>query len=170
MRTLADVQAEFAAALRDPAVTLPAGLVGPDRQPAPRRFAVYRNNVIVGMVNALRSSFPVIERIVGEDFFEAMARAYALAEPPSSPVLMDYGASFADFIAGFRRRPRLPTCPMSPASSGHGARPIMPPMRSRWPPRISLPSAPTRSPASGSASTPRSGCCARRSRHRPSGR
>ena len=82
-------------------IAVPAGLVGPDREPAPRRFAVYRNNVIVGFVNALRSSFPVVERIVGEDFFQAMARAYALAEPPSSPVLMDYGASFADFIAGF---------------------------------------------------------------------
>ncbi len=101
MRTLADVQAEFAAALRDPLIAVPAGLVGPDRAPAPRRFAVYRNNVIVGMVNALSSSFPVVERIVGEDFFQAMARAYALAEPPSSPVLMDYGASFADFIEAF---------------------------------------------------------------------
>ncbi len=101
MRSLAEVQAEFAAALRDPLVPAPATLVGPDREPAPRRFAVYRNNVIVGMVNALSSAFPVIERIVGADFFQAMARAYALAEPPSSPVLMDYGAGFADFIAGF---------------------------------------------------------------------
>ncbi len=111
MRTLADVQAEFAAALRDPAIALPHGLVGPDREPAPRRFAVYRNNVIVGMVNALRSSFPVVERIVGEDFFAAMARAYALAEPPRSPVLMDYGATFADFIAGFAPAASLPYLP-----------------------------------------------------------
>lgn len=111
MRTLADVQAEFAAALRDPALALPAGLVGPDREPAQRRFAVYRNNVIVGMVNALSSGFPVIERIVGEDFFQAMARAYALAEPPRSPVLMDYGAGFADFIAGFAPAASLPYLP-----------------------------------------------------------
>jgi len=111
LRTLADVQAEFAAALRDPAVALPDGVVGPDRAPAPRRFAVYRNNVIAGMVNALRSSFPVIERIVGGDFFEALARAYALAEPPSSPVLMDYGAGFADFIAGFEPAASLPYLP-----------------------------------------------------------
>ena len=101
MRSLADVQAEFAAALRDYAVAMPAGLVGPDRKPAPRRFAVYRNNVIVGLVNALRSAFPVVERIVGERFFQAMARAYALVEPPRSPVLMDYGTGFADFIAAF---------------------------------------------------------------------
>jgi hypothetical protein len=111
LRLLADVQAEFAAALRDPAVALPAGLVGPDREPAPRRFAVYRNNVIVGFVNALRSAFPVVERIVGADFFAAMARAFALAEPPNSPVLMDYGASFADFIAAFAPAASLPYLP-----------------------------------------------------------
>ncbi len=111
MRTLADVQAEFAAALRDPVAAVPAGVVGPDRQPAPRRFAVYRNNVIVGFVNALRSAFPVIERIVGEDFFAAMARAYALAAPPSSPVLMDYGVAFPDFIAAFAPATSLPYLP-----------------------------------------------------------
>ena len=108
MRSLADVQAEFAAALLDPAIAMPAGLVGPDHEPAPRRFAVYRNNVIVGLVNALRSAFPVVERIVGERFFQAMARAYALAEPPRSPVLMDYGTGFADFIAGFEPAASLP--------------------------------------------------------------
>ncbi len=111
MRSLAEVQAEFAAALRDPMTAAPAGLVGPDREPAPRRFAVYRNNVIVGFVNALASAFPVVERVVGEDFFQAMARAYALAEPPSSPVLMDYGVGFADFIAGFPPAASLPYLP-----------------------------------------------------------
>ena len=111
MRTLAEVQAEFAAALRDPLVAAPATLVGPDREPAPRRFAVYRNNVIVGFVSALRAAFPVIERIVGDDFFAALARAYALAEPPSSPVLMDYGAGLADFIEGFAPAASLPYLP-----------------------------------------------------------
>jgi hypothetical protein len=111
LRSLADVQEEFAAALRDPADGLPDGVVGPDREPAPRRFAVYRNNVIVGFVNALRSAFPAVERIVGAAFFEAMARAYALAEPPRSPVLMDYGATFADFIAGFAPAASLPYLP-----------------------------------------------------------
>jgi hypothetical protein len=111
LRSLADVQAEFAAALRDPIGPAPAGLVGPNREPAPRRFAVYRNNVVVGFVNALRSAFPVTERIVGADFFQAMARAYALAEPPRSPMLMDYGVTFADFIAGFAPAAALPYLP-----------------------------------------------------------
>ena len=108
MRSLAEVQAEFAAALADPALAAPAGVVGPDGAPAPRRFAVYRNNVVGGLVNALRSSFPVIERIVGAAFFQAMARGYVLAERPRSPVLMDYGTGFADFIAAFAPAATLP--------------------------------------------------------------
>ena len=58
-----------------------------------------------------RSAFPVVERIVGEEFFMAMARTYALAEPPRSPVLMDYGTGFADFIAGFAPAAELPYLP-----------------------------------------------------------
>jgi hypothetical protein len=105
---LADVQAEFADALRDPEFGLPRGLVGPDNRPSPRRFDVYRNNVIVGLAAALASAYPVVGRIVGTDFFEAMARCYVAAEPPRSPVLLDYGATFADFIAGFAPAASLP--------------------------------------------------------------
>jgi len=111
LRSLAEVQAEFAAALRDPAAATPDGIVGPDHEPAPRRFAVYRNNVIVGLVKALKGSFPAVERIVGEDFFQAMARAYVRAEPPRSPLLIDYGVTFADFIAGFEPAASLPYLP-----------------------------------------------------------
>ncbi len=58
-----------------------------------------------------RCAFPAVERIVGEEFFQAMARAYVLAEPPRSPVLMDYGTTFADFIAGFAPAASLPYLP-----------------------------------------------------------
>ena len=101
MPSLYEVQADFAAALLDPTAPVPDGVVGPDRRPAPRRFAVYRNNVTSAFVNAMAGSFPATRRIVGEDFFRAMARAYVLAEPPTSPVLLDYGTTFPDFIAGF---------------------------------------------------------------------
>lgn len=111
MHSLADVQAEFAAALLDPDAGAPASITGPDGRPAPRRFAVYRNNVIAGLVSALASSCPAVRRIVGEEFFRAMARRYVLAEPPRSPVLMDYGASFADFIAAFEPASALPYLP-----------------------------------------------------------
>jgi Putative DNA-binding domain len=108
LRSLSEVQAEFAAALVDPATRLPEGVRGPNGRPAPRRFAVYRNNVIVGLVGAVAGAFPAVKRIVGDDFFNAMARAYVSAEPPTSPVLMDYGTRFADFIATFEPAASLP--------------------------------------------------------------
>ena len=40
-------------------------------------------------------------RLVGAEFFAGMARAYADAEKPNSPLMFDYGDGFAAFIAGF---------------------------------------------------------------------
>ena len=111
MPSLSEVQADFVAALLDPASPVPAGIVGPDDGPAVRRFAVYRNNVVSGLGNAVAGSFPAVKRIVGEEFFRTMARAYVLAEPPTSPVLIDYGATFPDFIAGFAPAASLPYLP-----------------------------------------------------------
>jgi hypothetical protein len=108
---LAERQREFAAALIDARLPVPAGLIDPDGEPSARRFAVYRNNVVVGLIEALKAAFPALHRIVGAEFFKAMARAYVVNEPPSSPILFDYGAGFADFIAGFAPAAELPYLP-----------------------------------------------------------
>lgn len=95
-------------ALLDRELPAPAGLVGPDGEPSSRRFAVYRNNVAVSLIEALRAAFPAVHRIVGEDFFTATARAYVAKEPPGSPVMLEYGASFPDFIGLFEPAMTLP--------------------------------------------------------------
>lgn len=86
----------FAAALRDPAA-LPPGIAPGQR----RRLDIHRNTVVQGMVEALRASFPAVERLVGGAFFAAMARAAIAADPPSSPLLFRYGGGFADFVESF---------------------------------------------------------------------
>jgi hypothetical protein len=101
VQSLADRLGGFADALFDPTIVLPPGLVGPDGEPSPRRFAVYRNNVVVGLVEALKANFPSVCRIVGEEFFDAMARIFVASEPPTSPILFEFGIGFANFIAGF---------------------------------------------------------------------
>jgi hypothetical protein len=106
--SLAERQADFAAALRDPTHPAPPGMVGPDGKDSPLRFAVYRNNVSVALIEALKANFPATCRIVGEEFFSAMARAFALREPPTSPILLDYGAGFPRFIARFAPAQSLP--------------------------------------------------------------
>ncbi|TJW47360.1 MAG: DUF2063 domain-containing protein [Mesorhizobium sp.] len=111
MQGLADRLQGFAAALLDPSLGVPPGLVGPDGEPSPKRFAVYRNNVVVGLTEVLKANFPAVCRIVGEEFFDAMARILVASEPPTSPILLEYGAGFADFIAGFEPAASLPYLP-----------------------------------------------------------
>lgn len=91
----------FAEALLDPERRPPAGLVAWNGSDVKRRFAVYRNNVVVSLVDALGAVFPVVQALVGETFFRAMARAYVRSQPPTSPVLVHYGEGFADWLAGF---------------------------------------------------------------------
>ena len=91
----------FAQALLDPNKPIPQGIISPDAPNATRRFAVHRNNVVAGLVRAMEARFPAVERIVGEDFFVAMARAFVIERPPRSPLLATYGDEFADFVGAF---------------------------------------------------------------------
>ncbi len=56
----------------------------------------------------MKITFPAVCRIVGEEFFLAMARAYVVADPPRSPMLLEYGAGFADFVERFPPAATLP--------------------------------------------------------------
>jgi hypothetical protein len=68
--------------------------------PDARRFAVYRNNVAVGLIGALEARYPVARRLAGDDLFRAMARAFVRANKPRSPVMIAYGGEFPQFLAG----------------------------------------------------------------------
>jgi hypothetical protein len=98
----------FAEALLDPEHPVPPGVVSHNAQNATRRFAVYRNNVVAGLVKAIETRFPAVEKIVGEDFFVAIARAFVVEQPPRSPLLATYGDEFADFIGAFEPARELP--------------------------------------------------------------
>ncbi|CAN7341855.1 DNA-binding domain-containing protein [Caballeronia sp. LjRoot34] len=105
---LCERQRNFAAAILDPNMPVPRGLIGPDREPSEKRFNVYRNNVVAGLVEALKAAYPAVCRIVGHDFFAAMARVYVALEPPRSPVMLDYGETFPDFIERFEPAKSVP--------------------------------------------------------------
>lgn len=104
-------QSRFGAALFDPSLPPPPGLNDPQGRPSPRRFGVYRNNVTVGLTEALRQSFPVIRALVGDDFFTAMAIAHLRAHPPTSPLMMFYGQDMPAFLATFPQVSHLPYLP-----------------------------------------------------------
>ena len=96
-----ETQREFVAALMDPDISIPTELRHPIGAVPQRRFAVYRNNVIVSLVSALAARFPVVRRLIGDELFGAMARVYVTKHPPRSPVLLLYGETFPDFVANF---------------------------------------------------------------------
>lgn len=97
-----EAQDAFAAALLDP--TRPA----PEAVRDPRRFAVWRNNVVVGLTEALEATYPAVKALVGEDFFRAAAREFLRAHPPRSPVLIWWGGALPDFLDAFRPAASVP--------------------------------------------------------------
>lgn len=105
------LQSAFRRALLDPERNVPEGVQNPDGHPATKRFNVYRNNVAVSLTEALEAAFPVVRALVGDAFFKAMAGVYLRAHPPSSPLMMFYGETMPEFLAGFvpaRSVPYLP--------------------------------------------------------------
>lgn len=74
-------------------------------QPA---FAVYRNTVLAGCVDALRANFPSVEQLVGPAWMGDAAAAYAQQSPPSDTRLIYYGATFADFLEAIQAQHGLP--------------------------------------------------------------
>jgi hypothetical protein len=105
---LTSFETSFAGALLDAEGSVPRNIVAHDAAIPQRRFAVYRNNVLAGLGRALKSRFPVVEKLVGEEFFAAMALAFVRQKPPHSPLLATYGDHFPSFIAAFEPARELP--------------------------------------------------------------
>jgi hypothetical protein len=66
--------------------------------PLSQRLAVYRNNVHYSLSQALAAQFPVIQRLVGPDFFSHLAQAFVAAHFPTEPALTFYGTDFPEFL------------------------------------------------------------------------
>jgi hypothetical protein len=109
MGELDKLQRNFAAAILAARETFPAELATrAGGEPHRRRFDVYRNNVYSSLIDVMQARFPVVLRLVGDEFFRAMARIYVEQEPPRSAVLLRYGQSFPAFVAGFEPAASVP--------------------------------------------------------------
>jgi len=94
-------QSAFAAALLNPDLPCPGGLSTWNGSAPATRFALYRNNVTVSLVDALADTFPVVQALVGEEFFRGMAQVFMQMNPPRSRLMAFYGHDFADFVEAF---------------------------------------------------------------------
>ena len=100
--------AMFSSALLRPEGEIPPLIAGPKGKGAIKRYNVYRNNVTVGLIDALAAIFPAVRRITGEEFFRAMARFHIRETPPTSVLLLEYGRDFPAFIARYEYAQDMP--------------------------------------------------------------
>ena len=109
--SLRDLQTAFMSSLftRDDSVIAP--YLESATMPGSQRMAIYRNNVYAALGKALEAIYPVILRLVGDEFFKFAARRYIDAHPSRSGDLNRFGADFAEFLGTFEHSASLPYLP-----------------------------------------------------------
>lgn len=111
MQPLPEIQAQFAAAiLTGDASGLEAVLTSPILSVADV-VSIHANNFRLTLSAALAANFRAVQALVGDDCFAALATRYVRQNPPTAPVLAEYGAGFADFLA---HQPELRALPYLP--------------------------------------------------------
>ena len=106
MQHSSDVQTAFRNGLLSGPVPSDVTAQTPDE--IERRYAVYRNNVVVSLIDAMFQRFPVVCRLVGEEFAKAMFGVFVRSHPPQSPLMMSYGEEFPSFAESFEPVRGLP--------------------------------------------------------------
>ena len=71
-------------------------------------FAVYRNTVLKGCIDALQANYPSVNRLVGNNWFRTAAAIFVRTSLPHDARMMQYGEDFADFLAHFEPAAALP--------------------------------------------------------------
>jgi len=79
---LAELQRDFARAVRGDALAIPRIGVDPTGINADRRLAVYRNHHRISLSAALAANFPTVVKVVGEEAFQALTLSYLAFDPP----------------------------------------------------------------------------------------
>ena len=73
-----------------------------------QRLQLYRNNLVIGLTDALAAVYPIVKQLVGEDFFRVTCREFIPMHPPRQAALHEFGKAFPEFIRYFEPASSLP--------------------------------------------------------------
>ena len=99
MSSLRELQSQFMGALLDETVEKASHWVKSSEIPTENRIGIYRGNVRANFLDALRLTFPVARRLVGEDYFNHTARGFHRRHPSQCGDLHPAGRTFAEYLA-----------------------------------------------------------------------
>ena len=99
---------QFVTGLLNPDAPTPEGLFAPGKGCIDTRYAIYRNNVTSGLIEALEDGFPATRELLGKRYFRALSAEFIRIEQPYSPLLSLYGAALPDFIEHFPPLANMP--------------------------------------------------------------
>lgn len=108
---LSEIQARFKAEMLSPAGDALDDMFESGPITLDERLQLYRSNIIGSLTDVMKANYPIIETLVGEDFFKGCARHFIQQHPPEGGCLNNYGDGFADFLAGFEPANSLPYLP-----------------------------------------------------------
>ena len=96
--SLSDLQENFSLALHYQATGDDCNIES-DYLSADERMQIYRNNFVIGLSEILSATYPITEKLVGEDCFAGLARQHVLNKPLERADVSIYGEGFAETIA-----------------------------------------------------------------------
>lgn len=98
MLSLPELQTRMAAALFGEATAPPPTWIRAAGIAPELRLGIYRNNLEEGFAKTLALEFPVMQRLVGEEYFRQLALNFLAHHPSRSGDLHHVGAPFAGFL------------------------------------------------------------------------
>ena len=98
MPALRELQEQFVAALFDSADERAASHIVANGVTPVERLDIYRNNLREGFIKALAIAYPVVERLVGVDYFRQLALEFQKAHPSRAGNLHHAAAPFPAYL------------------------------------------------------------------------
>lgn len=105
---LTQLQDEFKKSLLYQDSTLSEQILTNSDFAAEQLIQIYRNNFIISVTDSLQCTYANTLLLVGEEFFNSVARAFILSQPPAINNICSYGDKFAEYLTRLEQLQDMP--------------------------------------------------------------